>query len=159
MGTRGVYGFKRDGEYKTTYNQFDSYPNWLGRNIVSFIETTSVEEMNEIFDKIELVYEYERATDEQVEECKQYYETKFNSGDIHDWYCLLRGAQGSLEPYKQELKYMLYHDIEDYQDYNYIIDLDSNRLIVTNFKDEIYNESLDSVNYEWIETYIGEAGY
>lgn len=33
MGTRGMYGFYRNGVTKATYNHFDSYPEWLGKKL------------------------------------------------------------------------------------------------------------------------------
>ena len=41
MGTKGTYGFFKNGESKLTYNQFDSYPEGLGTNIVEFIKSSS----------------------------------------------------------------------------------------------------------------------
>ena len=37
MGTRGLYGFRKNGVDKVTYNHYDSYPEYLGRNILEFI--------------------------------------------------------------------------------------------------------------------------
>mgnify|MGYP000980881510 CR=1 FL=1 len=51
MGTRGTYGFYKNGVNKLAYMQFDSYPQYLGKHIVEFIRGTSIEEMNQIFDK------------------------------------------------------------------------------------------------------------
>ena len=36
MGTRGALGFKINGEYKVTYNHFDSYMEGLGKEVISF---------------------------------------------------------------------------------------------------------------------------
>lgn len=36
MGTRGLYGFHKNGIDKLTYNHLDSYPDWLGKKIVEF---------------------------------------------------------------------------------------------------------------------------
>jgi len=55
MGTRGVYGFERDGVKKITYNHYDSYPSALGKDVVSFIKKHSVDDLNKIFDNIFLV--------------------------------------------------------------------------------------------------------
>ena len=37
MGTRGLWGFRKDGKDKLTYNHFDSYPDCLGHTIVEFL--------------------------------------------------------------------------------------------------------------------------
>ena len=34
MGTRGLYGFRKNGIDKLTYNHLDSYPDWLGKKVV-----------------------------------------------------------------------------------------------------------------------------
>jgi len=33
MGTRGAYGFRKNGIDKVTYNHFDSYPEQLGESL------------------------------------------------------------------------------------------------------------------------------
>lgn len=52
MGTRGCYGFRKNGMDKLTYNHFDSYPDCLGHTMVKFCKATSISELNEIFDKL-----------------------------------------------------------------------------------------------------------
>ena len=37
MGSRGLYGFIKDGVEKATYSHGDSYPSYLGRDIIDFI--------------------------------------------------------------------------------------------------------------------------
>ena len=37
MGTRGLLGFIIKGVRKSTYNDCDSYPEWLGERIIEFI--------------------------------------------------------------------------------------------------------------------------
>lgn len=32
MSTRGIYGFRKNGEDKLTYNHYDSYFSYLGEN-------------------------------------------------------------------------------------------------------------------------------
>lgn len=38
MGTRGIYGFIKDGTEKATYKQMDSDPTFLGRSVIDFIK-------------------------------------------------------------------------------------------------------------------------
>ena len=73
MSTRGCYGFRKNGIDKLTYNHCDSYPDCLGRIMVGFCKETSIEEMNEIFDRIILVNAESKPTKKQIEECQQYY--------------------------------------------------------------------------------------
>jgi hypothetical protein len=39
MSTRGAVGFKLDGKYKVAYNHFDSYPSFLGAQVLDFCES------------------------------------------------------------------------------------------------------------------------
>lgn len=132
MGTRGCYGFRKNGIDKLTYNHFDSYPDCLGHDIVQFCKETSIEEMNEIFDRIVLVDEDSNPTAEQIEECMEYYNGAVGHETTNDWYCLLREAQGNLNAYKNGLKYMIdNHDFIKnslFCEYAYIINLDTNCL-------------------------------
>ena len=132
MGTRGCYGFRKNGIDKLTYNHYDSYPDWLGRNIVKFCKNTSIKEMNEIFDKLILVDENSKPTAEQIAECSKYYDGSVSNQTYSDWYCLLREAQGELDAYKDGLRYMIDSNefIKDslFCEYAYIINLDTNNL-------------------------------
>lgn len=132
MGTRGCYGFRKNGVDKLTYNHFDSYPECLGRTMVEFCKETSIPELNEIFDKLILVNENAKPTAEQIKECKQYYDGNVSRQTVEDWYCLLRNAQGGLDAYKNGLKYMIdsHNFIKNslWCEYAYIINLDTNKL-------------------------------
>jgi len=61
MGTRGAIGYfgKLDGEnlHKVTYNHYDSYPSYLGKKVVEYIQSrdSDVDNIREDFKKIELV--------------------------------------------------------------------------------------------------------
>lgn len=132
MSTNGVYGFYKNGINKLTYNHSDSYPSYLGDNIVSFINKSSFDEMNDIFDRIILVDQDEPASDKAIRECHQYCNISVSNGDIANWYCLLRGTQGDLFAYKNGLRYMI--DSQEFIKYSlfcewgYIINLDTNML-------------------------------
>ena len=132
MGTRGCYGFRKNGIDKLAYNHYDSYPDGLGSDVIKFCKETTVKEMNAIFDKIILVDESGMPTPEQIAECHKYYDGSVSSQSVEDWYCLLRHAQGDLNAYKNGLKYMIdNHDfIKDslFCEYAYIINLDTKRL-------------------------------
>ena len=135
MGTRGAVGFHKDGVDKITYNHFDSYPSGLGHDVITFIQDTPTDELNEIFDRIVLVKDTypegsviattvditagTQPTPEQIAEVKDILEGRKNDvGDIvgsmkvstgqdEEWYCLLRDAQGDLDAYRQGLRYMI----------------------------------------------------
>jgi len=132
MGTRGVYGFYKDNTDKLTYNHLDSYPSWLGNQIVNFVKSTSIEEMNQIFDKIILVNENDKPTTEQIKDCEKFTNLGVSSQSTNDWYCLLRESQGDLNVYKSDLKYMIdgKEFIKDslWCEWGYVINLSSNIL-------------------------------
>lgn len=153
MGTRGLYGFRKNGEDKLTYNHFDSYPDWLGRKVVEFCKETSIEEMSAIFDKIVLVDEYAKPTKAQIESCIKYYDGRVSTQSVEDWYCLLREAQGNLDVYKDGLEYMIDNHgfIENslFCEYAYIINLDDGVLeFYLGFqKEPDYNNRYGTENY------------
>lgn len=101
MGTRGAVGFIKDGEIKVAYNHFDSYPEGLGEEVLNFVREYSVDQMREMFDKIELVDEDSTPTKEQIQRCREVGTINLGvgSGSEQDWYCLLRGCQGNLKAY------------------------------------------------------------
>ncbi len=107
MGTRGAYGFHMNGKDKITYNHFDSYPIGLGSDVAAFIQRHTDERMAAIYDQIVLVDTEMVPTKEQIEECMPYYRPGVSRGTPEDWYCLLRGAQGSLEAHANGLRYMI----------------------------------------------------
>ena len=139
MGTRGIYGFRKNGQDKITYNHYDSYPEELGENIINFCRETSIQEMMEIFDRIVLVDNEKKPTKKQIKECQKKrwthvditYETEAHINCI-DWYTLLRETQGNLNFYKRGLSYMIddHNFIKDslFCEYGYIINLDENCL-------------------------------
>lgn len=132
MGTRGCYGFRKNGVDKLTYNHFDSYPDYLGRAIVEFCKQTTIAEMNEIYDRIILVPELEKPTDEQAAELSKILGQGLSEPQKEEWYSALRMYQGDLHPYKKGLRYMA--DASEFIkgslwcEYAYIINLDTNRL-------------------------------
>jgi hypothetical protein len=132
MGTRGCYGFRKNGIDKLTYNHYDSYPSYLGKIMVTFCKETSLDEMNAICDRLIMVDEGGKPTPEQIEECKKYYDGSVSGGTPEEWYCLLIEAQGVPNEYKHGLRYMT--DAKEFIkdslwcEYAYIINLDTNSL-------------------------------
>ena len=146
MGTRGLYGFKKDGIEKIQYCHFDSYPEGLGENVVYFINNSSQEEMEEIFEKIIMVNESDSPSSLQVEECIRWSNMRVGNQSLKDWYCLLREAQGVLMEFKNGLKYMIDNKnlIKSHTcEWMYIIDLDDKLFKVFNYNKI---ESLSLVN-------------
>lgn len=97
MSTRGAWGLRKAQTDKVTYNHSDSYPSWLGKRIYQFIVQTTDEEMEEAFDRIELVEEgRDTPSGEAVRACRalSIVDTGVSEQSEEDWYCALRGAQG-----------------------------------------------------------------
>lgn len=141
MGTRGVWGFYKKGINKLTYNHFDSYPSHLGLKMVEFVQSTSIEDLNNIFGRIILIDESVKPTKNQIKECKKYSDLKVSNQSIFDWYCLLRNAQGCPELYKSDLRYMLNYNnfIKEslFCEWAYVINLSENILeIYSGFRDK-----------------------
>lgn len=135
MGTRGLYGFRKNEQDKTSYNHFDSYPEGLGADVLKFIQNHSIAEMNKFYDRIIMVNEDATPTDEQKENCRKngFVNLNVSNQSENDWYCLLRNVQGYLEDlYKCEFPYMIDDSdfIKDslFCEYAYIINLDTNVL-------------------------------
>ena len=131
MGTRGAYGFYKNGVSKITYNHFDSYPEGLGLDIIKYIKSKSIEEMNADFNSITMVNDDDKPTIEQFLKCAEYYNDTVSSKSPEEWYCLLREAQGDLDA---SAKIGIMIDSQEFMkdslfcEYAYIINLDKDVL-------------------------------
>jgi hypothetical protein len=132
MGTRGAYGFYKDGVNKITYNHYDSYPSCLGHSMIEFVQDNSDENLNAIFDKIEMVEESSTPTEEQKKECEKWTSLAVSSQSTDDWYCLLRNAQGVPEEFNKGLKFMTNGEgfLRDslFCEHAYVLNLDTKEL-------------------------------
>lgn len=136
MSTRGLYGIRKNGVDKCTYNHSDSYPSWLGRKVLEFCANNTIENLEKFFNKIELVDESSKPTEEQIKKCVEagYYNGVVSTKSVDDWYCLLRNLQGNFDEYQNliddEAKTIFMTDcisfIKDslFCEYAYIINLD-----------------------------------
>ena len=137
MSTRGLYGIRKNGVDKCTYNHSDSYPSWLGRKVLEFCANNTIENLEKFFNKIELVDESSKPTEEQIKKCVEagYYSGVVSTKSVDDWYCLLRNLQGNFDEYQDlidndEAKTIFMTDcisfIKDslFCEYAYIINLD-----------------------------------
>ena len=99
MGTRGTLGFRVNGVDKLTYNHYDSYPDWLGKDVVEWCRTkkgqwdavkaraTALEDVSD-----------RKPTMADVERLSQYANLGVSCGDPYqEWYVLLRETQGELD--------------------------------------------------------------
>ena len=136
MGTRGLWGLRKNGMDKVTYNHYDSYPDCLGDIITAFVHSVSDDELNEMFERIELVEDSSMPTPEQIKHCEDRNAVRLNVSNQsnRDWYCLLHSAQNNPELYigDKPLRYMIdsHNFILDslFCEYAYIINLDEQAL-------------------------------
>ncbi len=133
MGTRGLYGFRYRGIDKTTYNHYDSYPEYLGTKMTEYCANHDVETMKKIYDNIYLVDVNSKPTRSEILMCTSagWCDTDVDGQTRNDWYCLLRNTQGKLECYDNYNDGMLpmrdsHEFILDslFCEYAYIINLD-----------------------------------
>ena len=55
MSTRGAIGFRFNGTDKIAYNQWDSYPEGLGADVIEHLKDKTIEELKDEFEYIVLV--------------------------------------------------------------------------------------------------------
>lgn len=141
MGTRGSIGVIYQEEYKATYNHSDSYPSGLGEEAVEFVNKVIKENGWERFkkkiQKVVMITEDKKPTPRQVEKYKKFANTSVSSGNLEEWYVLLREVQGVgflQEIYKGSLNHLLddgefiKHSL--FCEWAYIINLDTMKLEV-----------------------------
>lgn len=97
MGTRGFIGFVVDGTEKIAYNHFDSYPDGLGKDVLSWLTAThsSTGEPVDLARALRVVPPDSEPTDEDIARLAPF--TNRGVGerrDRPDWYQLLRETQG-----------------------------------------------------------------
>jgi hypothetical protein len=96
MGTHGFITFVANGEEKTAYNHFDSYPDGLGLDVLEWllIARDSVSALREQVKALRVVDPESRPTAEDVERLKKYANQNVSTRALDEWYVLLRATQG-----------------------------------------------------------------
>lgn len=139
MSTRGLYGFRKGGIDKTTYNHSSSYPEWLGEKISKFCAAVTPEQMSDFFDRIIMVDEDASPTKEQQDYCiaAGWYNPYVGGEPPAYWYSLLRELQGNMAELDKAVRsdkdfYMIDSSefIKDslFCEYAYIVNLDTGML-------------------------------
>lgn len=98
MGTRGFITFAVDGESKTAYNHFDSYPECLGLVVLNWVRLADHDEAASRVRELRVVAADtpELPTADDVLRLKDYYDPDVGGrAGSPTWYQLLRGTQGS----------------------------------------------------------------
>lgn len=153
MGTIGFFGIKKGNLYKRCYTFYDAYPSCLGIEIVKFINNSTIQEINSIYDNIVLVNMDDCPTRNQFSDCvSNGFCSNQEFGDA--WEYIIRTPKAfDLSIYKN-FRYMIDFDNEEnrsnynYWDYNYVINLNENTLDIyyDNKKDIYISFPLDDVN-------------
>lgn len=99
MGTRGLFGFVYKGKYYLFYNQYDSYPSYLGANLLkeikSAIDDGTLDTWKDMLVAIRDVSK-EDPTAEDIQKLQPYTDLTVSNRSTTDWYCLTRKCQGSM---------------------------------------------------------------
>lgn len=129
MSTSCIYGFYKNGILKVDYNHSDSYPSGFGKSVVEFIRENSLEELQDLYDKMVVVPRKEEPSEEQMKELREnniYLD--FGREEGFNWDLISICNYKFFEYYKKGVYFM--PDYIDWfyagQDWAYLIDLDDN---------------------------------
>lgn len=94
MSTRGLWGFRKNGNSIAVYRHWDSYPEGLGAEFTGFLKKNK-NKLDRVFGNIEVVDGNSKPTDMQKAYCTEmgWCNTNVSSRSDTDWYCLLRETQ------------------------------------------------------------------
>lgn len=132
MGTRGATGFVANGKWYVTYNHFDSYPEYLGMQVLNFCKAViDWDALKARVEKITLVDEQDKPSEDLVYRYSIYSDISVGNQTVNDWYCLLRTLQGDKILYEIALG-NVEHMIDSHMfladslfcEWAYVIDLD-----------------------------------
>jgi hypothetical protein len=151
MGTRSLVIFKRENKKFYQYNQYDGYPSAMGKEVCDFIRAFEPNLLG-IFGRLKQVNGVStEPTDAQIQICKDIGAVNLgvSTQNLKDWYCLVRDAQHNLGMYAQGLPF-IYGGAKEKGDifieYQYIIDIGKERLIVKDVHNKIiFDESFSYI--------------
>lgn len=132
MGTRGITGFIIDGQERMAYQQYDSYPEGVGRDVLNFARSiTDIEEVREKVRALRVVDEHAVVTPEELAEIGKRYWEDVDTGK--SWYAYLRATQGNpaliiesgfIADASDEA-----HGEDGWLEYSWVLDLDNREFI------------------------------
>lgn len=137
MATRGIYGFRKNNYDKLNYNHFNSFPSGLGVDIVFFIKSHSLEEINKLCDElIPLPYDtyFEELSPEQKNMMIEFAKEQHEDFEGKKLSYMLAPFEGNLEAYYDYPQVRLMRDDKEFIknslscEWGYIINLDNNTL-------------------------------
>lgn len=135
MGTRGTIAVKYEDKTIRVYNHFDSYPTHLGREFAAFIRDSDEFELPTLIAAAVKVDESDTCPDDVLDTMKRAGIWEPVSTGT-DWYSALRGAQGDFAAYLR-LGYIPAWEYGDSEEWGYLADFDTQKLIVTYGGDEV----------------------
>jgi hypothetical protein len=94
MGTRGHWGYIIDGEEKVAYCHWDAYPSGLGEIVLRHLRETDLDVLREQVKALRLVSDDVPPTEDEQEGLRRFANTNVSSGNLGEWYVLLRETQG-----------------------------------------------------------------
>lgn len=141
MGTRGTVGFIIDNERKSSYQQYDSYPSGVGLDVLAFVRQIADPEsgvsralVDALARELRVVPENGKPTADDLKLIGDVYHQNVSSGD--DWYSYLRSTQGK-PALILDSGYATGHDLFGSEVYDYVINLDSDVLVVYKYGKQI----------------------
>jgi hypothetical protein len=151
MGTRGAIGFVINGEWKVTYNHYDSYPEGLGMDVLEFCKSiNNWEYLKVLAERLMLVDSDSTPQRSHKQMYAKYADTGVGNQSLDDWYCLLRNIQGAKTLYEitnSNLKHIIDNHMfladSLFCEWAYIIDLDEMGLrVYKGFNEKPYKTSV-----------------
>jgi hypothetical protein len=94
VSTRGFITFVIDGTEKTAYNHSDSYPDYLGVQVLKWLRGADIITVTEQARALRVADADSTPTTEDVQRLLPYANLGVGEQSPEDWYCLLRETQG-----------------------------------------------------------------
>lgn len=151
MGTRGTMAFRLDGEVKGAYNHWDSYPTGLGNDLLKFLRDTANSRKDVLthIRQLTAVDPEVEPTEEQITRLRRFADTGVSTGQITEWYVLLRGTQGN------PLKTLMAGFYEPFpvaeEQWSYVMDYDANLLEVWQGDENVRTYAFDNLPADFSE--------
>ena len=153
MSKKGSINFIKNGKLKSVYCHRNAQLDSLGKRLVKFINSKSIDELSLLYDSLILVDEDSPMTKEQIEAFKKYMPAELWREDI-TWTDTLKYTKDPVKVLSDGFKYVV-----DYSSFlpgwlnrfRYVIDLDNNIFQVAKGGLEILQAPDE---YEWNENYV-----
>jgi hypothetical protein len=144
MSTRGAWGFIYKGKEYITYNHSDSYPEGIGRQLISHYHSLGARKIKTLIKKIKLINEDHKFATSEIKELKPYADLSVGDQTLESAYCLLRETQGNMIA-TLESGYMIESSsfLQDslFCEWAYIFNLDTEMLeVYQGFQDEPHSK-------------------